>query len=182
MKWNPEAILDDFDAVARLAHVPIEGMAIQIETLPKPHAPPSRLPASKTAVYVFSDQHRVETLPKPHAPPSRLPASKTAVYVFSDQHRVLKVGRVGPKSQARYTSQHYTGSAPSTLSGSLLTDPTMVARYGLARHNVSSWIKGNTDRVNFILDAKAGPFVLALLETFVQCRLKPVYEGGPNPR
>ena len=100
---------------------------------------------------------------------------------FSDRDRVLKVGRAGSKSQARYTSQHYTGSAPSTLRGSLLADPTMVSKHGLDMRNVSDWIRENTDRVNFILDAKAGPFVLALLETFVQCRLKPVYEGRQNP-
>lgn len=53
----------------------------------------------------------------------------------------------------------------------------MAKRYGLAKQNVSAWIKENTDRVNFLLDAHAGRLPLALLEAFVQCRLKPVYEG-----
>lgn len=148
MKWTPEEILDDFVVVARLAHVAIEKRAI-----------------------------RIEILRMPHRPPSRLPDGKTAVYVFSEQERVLKVGKVGTKSQARYTSQHYTGSAASTLSGSLLSDGSMVRRWGLGKHNVSAWIKESTDRVNFLVDAQDGPLVLALLETFVQCRLKPVYEG-----
>ena len=151
MNWKPEEVVDDFEAVAELAHVPMARAAIQIEILSKPH------------------------------PPSRLPKGTMAVYVFSDRDRVLKVGRAGSKSQARYTSQHYTGSAPSTLRGSLLADPTM-GRHGLDMRSVSDWIRENTDRVNFMLDAKAGPFVLALLETFVQCRLKPVYEGRHNPR
>ena len=148
MKWMPEEILDDFVVVARLAHAAVERRAI-----------------------------RIETLTMPHVPPSSLPEGKTAVYVFSDQERVLKVGKVGAKSQARYTSQHYTGSAPSTLAGSLLADRDMAKRHGLAKQNVSAWIKENTDRVNFLLDAHAGPLPLALLEAFVQCRLKPAYEG-----
>ena len=152
MKWKPEEILDDFVRVARLAHVPVERNAIRIEILRKPHAP------------------------------SRLPKGRMAVYVFSDRDRVLKVGKAGPRSQARYSSQHYTGSADSTLSGSLLADPDMVSRHGLDPHTVSNWIRQNTDRVNFTLAAQAGPFVLALLETFVQCRLNPLYEGRSNPR
>ena len=58
----------------------------------------------------------------------------------------------------------------------------MIGRRGLDTRSASDWIGENTDRVNFILDAKAGPYVLALLETFAQCRLKPVYEGRRNPR
>ena len=87
------------------------------------------------------------------------------------------MGKVGGKSQAKYTSQHYTGSAGSTFAGSLLAGRDMAKRYGLAKQNVSAWIKENTDRVNFLLDAHAGRLPLALLEAFVQCRLKPVYEG-----
>jgi len=46
-----------------------------------------------------------------------------AVYVFSKGPDVLKVGKVGAKSQARYTSQHYNpGSAMSTLAASILAD------------------------------------------------------------
>ena len=112
MKWMPVEILNDFLVVARLAHVAVERRAI-----------------------------RIETLPMPHRPPSSLPAGKTAVSVFSDQERVLEVGKVGGKSQARHTSQHYTGSAPSTLAGSLLADRDMAKRCGLAKQNVSAWIK-----------------------------------------
>ena len=43
--------------------------------------------------------------------------------------------------------------------------------------NVSDWIKENTDRVDFILDADLGVRVLTLLEAFVQCRLQPRVEG-----
>ena len=146
VNWDPNEVRKDFGTVARLAGVPVENKAIQIEILRMPHTPP------------------------------RFPAGKMAVYVFSDRTRTLKVGKAGPNTKSRYTTQHYTGSAPSTLHRFLLEDEKMVRRYGLRRDNVRNWIKENTDRVNFVLDTDLGPFVLALLETFVQCRLKPVYE------
>ncbi len=146
MWWDPKDVLKDFVLATQLAHVPIESNAIQIETLPMPHTPTS------------------------------LPEGKMAVYVFSDRERAFKVGKAGPETKSRYKTQHYTGSAPSTLAGFLLDDPTMVGPHGLSNDNVSRWIKENMDRVNLTLDANAGPFVLALLESFVHCRLKPVYE------
>ena len=149
MKWNPAQLLTDFLAVAELAEIKMQPDAI-----------------------------RVETLNMPHRAPRNLPKGKMAVYVFSDKERVLKVGKAGPRSQARYTSQHYNaGSAPSTLAASILKDKDAVQRYDLNKGNVSDWIKTNTDRVNFILDADVGMWGLMLLEVFIQCRLQPVYEG-----
>ena len=149
MKWNPAQLLTDFLVVAELGQIKMQPDAIRVETLKMPH----------------------------RAPPS-LPKGKMAVYVFSDKERVLKVGKAGPKSQARYTSQHYkVSSAPSTLAASILKDKDAVQRYDLNKENVSNWIKENTDRVNFILDADVGMWGLMLLEVFIQCRLQPVYEG-----
>ena len=147
MLWIPEEMLDDFLITARLARVTVERTAVGIEVLRMPHRPTS------------------------------LRRGKMAVYVFSDRERVLKVGKVGPRSGARYSSQHYNGSANSTLAGSLLADADFAMRAGLTRENVSSWIRENTDRVNFLLDAQVGPLALGLFEAFVQCRLKPAYEG-----
>jgi hypothetical protein len=149
MKWNPAQLLTDFLVVAELGEIKMQPEAI-----------------------------RVETLMMPHRAPRSLPKGKMAVYVFSDKERVLKVGKAGPRSQARYTSQHYNaGSAPSTLAASILKDKDAVQRYNLNKGNVSDWIKENTDRVNFILDADVGMWGLMLLEVFIQCRLQPVYEG-----
>ena len=154
MRWNPEQLLADFLVVAELGQIKME-----------------------------PDVIRVETLIMPHRPPRNLPKGKIAVYVFSDKERVLKVGRAGPRSQARYTSQHYNaGSAPSTLAASILKDEDAVQRYSLNKRNVSGWIKKNTDRVNFILDADHYGPMLNLLEAFVQCRLQPVYEGKRHNR
>ena len=149
MKWNPAQLLTDFLVVAELGEIKMQPDAI-----------------------------RIETLMMPHRAPRSLLKGKMAVYVFSDKERVLKVGKAGPRSQARYTSQHYNvGSAPSTLAASILKDEDAVQKYGLNKRNVSGWIKKNTDRVNFILDADVGIWGLMLLEVFIQCRLQPVYEG-----
>ena len=43
----------------------------------------------------------------PHKPPKGLPSEKMAIYIFEYAGRILKVGKVGAKSSARYTSQHY---------------------------------------------------------------------------
>jgi hypothetical protein len=94
MNWDPEAAIEDFSVVAELAGILLSPHDIEIEKLPAPHKPPSRLPPGKMAVYVF---HSGTTC--------------------------LKVGKAGPKSQARYTSQHYNPkSAMSTLAASMLAD------------------------------------------------------------
>ena len=149
MKWNPEKILADFLIVAELAAIEIQPSAIYIETLTMPHRPPSSLPKGKMAVYVFSDKECV-----------------------------LKVGKIGQKSQARYTSQHYNPhSSNSNLAKSILKDEDAVQKYNVNDGNISDWIKKNTDRVNFLLYANVGMRALTLLEVFIQCRLLPVYEG-----
>ena len=148
MKWNPEQLLEVFRSVAKLCEIEIGPDVISIEILKMPHRPPRNLPKGKMAVYVFSDKECV-----------------------------LKVGKAGPKSQARYKSQHYKFSAPSTLAKSLLSDEDRVRKYDLTKENVSDWIKENTDRVNFLVDANMSKWLLNLLEAFVQCRLRPTYEG-----
>jgi hypothetical protein len=71
----------------------------------------------------------VEYLPAPHRPKALRP-NHGAVYVFAladhttsaaGAGRVLKVGRVGPNSNARFQSQHYSpGSARSNLANSIV--------------------------------------------------------------
>jgi len=121
-------------------------------------------------------------LPAPHRPPSSLPPGKLAVYVFMHGNRCLKVGKAGPKSAARYCSQHYGANrAPSTLARSLIK-----AQFGgsalLDEANIAAWIRANTDRINFLVPSNYGFAVLSLLEAFVQCRLKPEFEGFASQR
>ena len=99
------------------------------------------------------------------------------MYVFSDKEQVLKVGRAGQNSQPRYVSHHYNLSAPSTLAKFILNDEEKRHKHNLNEDNVSDWIKDRTDRVNFLVDADMGKWILNLLEAFIQCRLHPIYEG-----
>jgi hypothetical protein len=147
--WAPEQQLEDFRVVAKIAGVDLDADAI-----------------------------RIERLPAPHKPPSRLPSKMMAVYVFSLGSEVLKVGKVGPKSHARYTSQHYNPrSALSTLAASMLKDASVFGADKTDETNIGDWIRTRMDRVNFLLDESYGPRLLGLLESFLQCRLQPRYEG-----
>ena len=154
MKWEPDGAIEDFRIVAELAGVRLCPHDIEIEKLPAPHKPPSRLPPGKMAVYVF---HSGTTC--------------------------LKVGKAGPKSQARYTSQHYNPkSAMSTLAASMLADGVAFGDATFDETDVGQWIKDHIDRVNFLLDAQQGMPVVTLLEAFLQCRLMPKYEGFKSQR
>src|SRR5690606_21922864 len=97
----------------------------------------------------------VEVQPAPHRPPSSLPARMCAVYVFMHKDRCLKVGKAGPKSQARFCSQHYGTNAPSTLAKSLLKSDLFPE---LAQLGIKDWICQNTARINFFMPAAHGIF------------------------
>lgn len=134
--------------------------------------------AKLSGVQLPDDAVEVQIMASPHIPPTRLPAGKMAVYVFTHGDETLKVGKVGAKSQARYTSQHYIpGSAKSTLAASILADHGRILLTEAEIAQVGSWIRANVDRVNFLIDERHGMRVLGLLEAFVQCCLKPRYEG-----
>lgn len=112
-----------------------------------------------------------------HKPPARLPQGKLAIYVFMIGDRCLKVGKAGSKSAARFCSQHYGLKAPSTLAKSIIKYKEKFSIEDIDEHNVKSWICQNTYRVNYIMPIEVGPFILSLFEAFVQCCLKPEFEG-----
>ena len=131
-----------------------------------------------------------ESCPAPHKG-RKLANGKCAVYVFSlcerygsgsqaGAHRVLKVGKAGPNSNARFQSQHYNAnSAPSTLSGSVLRTQVLWPYLGIESLNngdVRRWVEESTDRDNFYL-VSDDEETLGLLETFLKGRLGPVFEG-----
>jgi predicted DNA-binding antitoxin AbrB/MazE fold protein len=126
------------------------------------------------------DDFDPEYLEAPHRPPSNLPSGKMAIYGFLLDGKWLKIGRVGPNSNARYTSQHYSPNAtPSTLAKSILNDKDMW-KGKMQPENIGDWIKNNTNRVNILLDSEHGIMLLALLEGFLHVRLRPLYERTEN--
>jgi hypothetical protein len=116
---------------------------------------------------------RVDIREKPHRP-SSLPSGSCAIYAFFLNERALKVG---PNSGARFLSQHYTGSAMSTLAGSILRYGEQVGLVKPADMTIDVWIRQETDRVNLLLPATCGSAVLSLLEAFLHIRWKPLFEG-----
>ena len=120
----------------------------------------------------------IEYLPAPHRPPSRLPTGKMAVYGFWGDGVWLKIGKAGPNSNARYTSQHYdAGSARSTLAGSLRATRTCSRSPVSIPTAPGDWIKAATHRVNILLPSQRPDELLLLLEAFLHLRLRPRYEG-----
>ncbi len=154
-----EKLIEDFFEFARISGVPLSRYKIGLEILYAPH-------------------HQ----------PTRLPTGKKAIYVFSTKECCLKVGKAGPKSPPRFTSQPYNpGSALNNLAKSIINSkgllksklpPTMHEEINqLSERNIKSWIENNTTRYHFFIDAELDDLVLALFEVFVQCRFKPLFEG-----
>ena len=124
------------------------------------------------------DEIDVEYLDAPHIQPSKIPAGKMAVYAFWWDGTWLKIGKVGPKSHARYTSQHYNpNSSRSNLAASLIKDSKMDTVAELNQQNPGVWIKASTCRINILLPSVRNRELLSLLESFLHVRLKPRYEG-----
>lgn len=118
---------------------------------------------------------------KPHKPES-LPAGKMGVYLFLYDDVFLKIGKAGPKSNARFYSQHYNPkSAKSTLAASILSDSTN-SYEGVGEENVGDWIKENCTRIDIIVDSYLGIFALELIEAALHYKYEPIYEGFVNQR
>src|SRR5436305_2927882 len=104
--------------------------------------------ASLAGVAIPREAIKVERLAAPHDP-GPLPWGWMAVYVFIQGERVLKVGKAGPQSNARYQSQHYrAASSNSNLSKSLVQSGERVGIARLTGDTAGTWIRRNTERIN----------------------------------
>lgn len=111
-------------------------------------------------------------------PPQSLPMGMMAVYIFMYKDLCLKVGKAGPKSNARYMSQHYNpASSRSNLARSILTAPEKIGIPPVDTANVGQWVRQNTTRINILFPLGIGIRFLTLVEAFMQAWLQPVYEG-----
>lgn len=119
----------------------------------------------------------VEYLAAPHRP-GPLPVGTMAVYAFWWNGQWLKIGKAGPWSGARYQSQHYNLSAPSTLARSLVEDRRMAAVPDFDPAHAGEWVRNKTCRVNITMSlTRDVPYYLSFLEAFLHLRLHPLYEG-----
>jgi len=123
------------------------------------------------------DELEVEFLPAPHKQPSSLPIGKMAIYAFWSNDEWLKIGQAGPKSAARYTSQHYNpNSSMSNLAKSLANDLRMKDILGSDSQNSGQWVRLSTCRANILMPSDRRQELLSLLEAFLHTRLRPRYE------
>jgi hypothetical protein len=93
---------------------------------------------------------------------------------------VLKVGRAGPNSDARFRSQHYTTSGRSTLAKSLLKHRILWPWLGIAdldETTVKPWMLASHGRLHIFV-AGGSPLVLEALEMYVRARIGSVFEGS----
>lgn len=105
-----------------------------------------------------------------------------AVYTFNYNGTFLKIGKAGPKSKARFISQHYNPkSAMSTLAASILNDIEMKYQ-GITESNVGDWIKRNCRRVDVLIPIEMGIFTLELIEAALHYKYEPKYEGFDSQR
>ena len=151
---------------------------IEIEKLVSDALGDFRKVAALADAEFIADSITVDILPKPHKSPRNLPTGMMAVYAFFLNGQTLKVGKVGPNSGPRYTSQHYNPeSAKSNLARSILLNPARARVENVDSSNIGDWIRRNTDRVNLLTPATLGKPMLSLLESFLHVRWKPMFEG-----
>jgi hypothetical protein len=154
-------ILGDFREQATIHQIPGWPCSLEVESCPAPHRP-SALRLGHGAVYVF--------------------ALSTKIAATAGPGRILKVGRVGPNSNARFQSQHYnTASTGSSLAKSLIGYPLLWPWLGVSHLDaatVREWMMANLDRLNIYVPASSA-IVLPSLEMYVRARLGgSVYEGS----
>src|SRR3989442_5893681 len=148
--------------------------------------------ARRNSIVIEEADIVAECLRALHRRPSRLPLGKHGVYWFTLRNCCLKVGKVGPLSAARYTSQHYNPkSSNSNLAKSILKSRDRLKRTcpvelhpaidALTEESVGIWIEQNCTRFNVLIDAKFDDFALTLLESVVQSRFRPIFEGRAYP-
>jgi len=105
-----------------------------------------------------------------------------AVYTFNYKGNFLKIGKAGPKSKARFISQHYNPkSAMSTLAASIINDIDMRCQ-GISESNVGDWIKCNCRRIDILIPTDMGIFTLELIESALHYKYEPKYEGFDSQR
>jgi hypothetical protein len=161
MSIELDQILADFAVVAGRLQLPGWPAKLAAEVLPAPHAPKALRPGHGV-VYIFA-----------------LAGHSTSQ---AGVGRILKVGRVGPNSNARFQSQHDSpSSARSNLANSILGFPELWPWLGidvLDQSTVRDWMLGNLGRANIYVPAESAELI-PRLEMYVRARLGgSVYEGA----
>lgn len=127
------------------------------------------------------DSYYIEDAGCPHRQPPSLPKGYAAIYIFAyasePKCEYLKIGKANANSAARFISQHYGFSAPSTLAKSICSDYEF-RQMGITQENVKEWMLNNLHRVNVLIRAEQGKAITELVEAILHYRFRPRYEGN----
>ncbi len=123
----------------------------------------------------------VEIQDAPHVP-KPLPAGKQAVFAFLCEGRVFLVGRVGPRSKARFQSQHYSSSSSPSNFAKLLEQNKGALGLDIARGREGEWIKERCTRINFYAPADTPTEEMKRLKEYLELRMKPVFSRTTRTR
>ncbi len=116
----------------------------------------------------------VEIQDAPHVP-KPLPKGKQAVFAFLCEGRVFLVGRVGPRSSARFQSQHYNSSSSPSNFAKLLEQNKDALGLDIVRGREGEWIKERCTRINFYAPADTPTEEMKQLKEYLELRMKPVF-------
>lgn len=112
---------------------------------------------------------------------SSLPKGYAAIYIFVYEAEAkceyLKIGKANACSTARFTSQHYGLSAPSTLAKSICSDEDF-RQMGINQENIKEWMLNNLHRVNIFISEEQGKAMTELIEAILHYKFRPRYEGN----
>jgi hypothetical protein len=134
-----------------------------------------------TGVAISPNNIEVRNWGCPHEP-TKLPDGKMAVYIFRLDDDVLKIGKVGPNSNARFHTQHYfPKSSQSNLAKSLLADKSGPCSE-ISEEKIGTWMKQRLHRIDLLIDKNLPIGILNFLESFLQCLYQPKYEGFKSQR
>lgn len=125
------------------------------------------------------EDYYIEDMGCPHKQPSKLPQGYSAIYIFvyeyQNEYKFLKIGKANEKSSARFSSQHYGFSAPSTLAKSICFDEEFL-KIGINNDNVKEWMLENLHRINIYV--KSNKAITELIEAVFHYAFRPKYEGN----
>lgn len=135
----------------------------------------------KLGYEITDNDYIIEDLGCPHEKPHTLREGYNAVYIFAygpeSEYEFLKIGKANANSVARFTSQHYGFSAPSTLAKSLCNDQRFTA-LGVDEENVKEWMLQNLHRVNIYIKEQCGKAATELVESVLHYAFRPRFEGN----
>ncbi len=130
---------------------------------------------------ITSKDYYIEDMGCPHVQPKQLPKGYAAIYIFvykiDDNYEFLKIGKVNQNSNARFVSQHYGTSAPSTLAKSLCNDKEFQNK-NVNLDNVKDWMFKNLHRINIYINGDCGKVATEFVESVFHYIYRPRFEGN----